>query len=257
MKVVRASLGILILLSVQAAAAGAQSVDNVDPDLQVVDCPVPALFGETDEAGIGIAIKADPGYAYPRLYIDDETTFDDSAASVCVPAGYILEIFAEVNYQGRSIELVGPRAVGDLGAIGWARTVSSARARYAPADESGSADETQANTPEDTRTDPPAWAIVERSYQKALAADTCQETRDSFRRLHLYVHSTEELPSRVQARYRGVDRTVGHFAQLASEEIRRRRFSCFESSHSQTSAWAGATYARTASSEIRSVLRGS
>ncbi len=71
------------------------------------DCRVPTLFGDDDFGGR--AVTADS--SIPDLH---RLGVGDQASSLCVPAGWLMVIYEDTNYRGRSLDITGPDSIADL-----------------------------------------------------------------------------------------------------------------------------------------------
>ncbi len=87
------------------------------------DCRVPELFGNDDFDGRSVTLTN----SVPDLH---RLGMGDAASSICVPSGWVVVVYEDTGYRGRSLEIRGPDSIADLkrdrpGGSDWGDRISS------------------------------------------------------------------------------------------------------------------------------------
>jgi hypothetical protein len=196
-----------------------------------IRCQLPTLYGEPYGKGDALRIRAQRGYEYPSLALSDEEGFDDRAASVCVPTGYVLELYEHIQYQGEKLVLHGARTIPDLGRMGWGGRASSAKSWR----EEESAPQPRPPSPGGSANGD--WRALTRAYDSVVRHGDCKAVSRTLTGLQAELGNGDPIPNEVALRYGLRRATIAALARHLIVELRSHRPECRSGGTEARAAW--------------------
>jgi hypothetical protein len=196
-----------------------------------MSCQVPTLYGQPYGKGDPLPIRAQWSFEYPRLALSDEETFNDRAASACVPTGFVLELYEHIHYRGQKLVLHGPRTIPDLGRQGWGRRVSSAKSWR----EEESAPQPRPPSPGGSANGD--WRALTRAYDSVVRHGDCKAVSRTLTGLQAELGNGDPIPNEVALRYGLRRATIAALARHLIVELRSHRPECRSGGTEARAAW--------------------